>query len=158
MPRGIKGSKRTSTPKKTAAAKKVSTTDMKPWKAYPSIDERIALADKQIERLVKLIDKRGKLIEKSEAILNTRKAALAKNATLLEKAQNRKHALVARKDKPVKTPGPKLSPEELKVKRAESLAKARAAKKAEKAKYDQLLSALKDSGKSVEDLLKEVRG
>lgn len=158
MPRGIKGSKRTSTPKKTAAAKKVSTTDMKPRKAYPSIDERIALADKQIARLVKVIDKRGKLIEKSEAIVNTRKAALAKNATLLEKAQNRKHALVARKDKPVKTPGPKLSPEELKVKRAESLAKARAAKKAEKAKYDQLLSALKDSGKSVEDLLKEVRG
>ena len=157
MPRGIKGSKRTSTPKKTVAAKKVNTTEMKPRKAYPSIDERIALADKQIARLVKVIDKRGKLIEKSEAILNTRKAALAKNATLLEKAQNRKHALVARKDKPVKTPGPKLSPEELKVKRAESLAKARAAKKAEKEKFEQLRSALKDSGKSVEDLLKQIK-
>jgi chromosome segregation ATPase len=158
MPRGIKGSKKTTTQKKTVAAKKVNTTEKKPRKAYPSIDERIDMAEKQIKRLTGLIESRKTLIQKTEAALNTRKSALQKSTTQLEKAQNRKQALVARKNKPAKEPGPKLSAEELKVKRVESLAKARAAKKAEKEKYEQLLSALKESGKSVEDLLKEVRG
>ena len=158
MPRGAKESGKTAASRKNAIAKKAKEPVKKARKAYPSIDERIDMADKQIKRLLKLIESRGTLIQKTEATLNTRKSALQKSTAQLEKAQNRKQALVARKNKPAKEPGPKLSAEELKVKRVESLAKARAAKKAEKEKYEQLLSALKESGKSVEDLLKEVRG
>lgn len=157
MPRGVKGTGKSAAPRKSDPVQKTQPADKKPRKAYPSVAERIDMADKQIKRMSKIIDSRTSLIEKTEATLNTRKAALAKITSQLEKARSRKERLIARKDKPVKTPGPKLSAEELKAKRAESLAKARAAKKAEKAKYDQLLAVLKDSGKSVDDLLKEAK-
>lgn len=162
MSRGVKGPvKATTTPKRTAtkmapAVKKGSAPAKKPRKAYPSVEERIALADKQIEHQTKISAKRSALIEKTEATLNTRKAALAKNTTMLEKALSKKERLAAAKAKPAKATAPKLPPEQLKARRIEALAKARAAKKAEKAKVDQLLAALKDSGKSIDELLREV--
>ncbi|MHC1786432.1 MAG: hypothetical protein AB9880_05185 [Christensenellales bacterium] len=157
MPRGVKGSGKSPVPQKTTVAKKAKAPEKKARKAYPSLDERIAMANKQAVRLSKLIASREALIEKSEATLNARKAALARNIALIEKVQSREQRLLARKDEPPKVKAPKLSPEDLKVRRVEALAKARAAKKAEKVKVDQLMAALKGSGKSVDDLLKVVK-
>lgn len=111
MPRGVKGSG-----KGTAAKKEVQkVVAEKTRKPYPSIDERIALADQAIERLTKLNASRAELIAQTEAKLAERKAALAKSQ--------------------------------------EALAKARAVKKAEKEKYDALVAALAESGKTVDELL-----
>lgn len=173
MPRGVKGSGKAATVKKGAVTEKVPSAKKakkagsatatsadapakKARKPYPSADKRIALADTQIERLNKLNASRKALVDKTEATLNARKAALAKNTASLEKALGKKERLIATKGKPAKASTPKLSPEERKAKRAESLAMARAAKKAEKEKYDRLLAALKESGKSVDDLLMEI--
>lgn len=163
MPRGVKGAQKKISPKKdtvikTPDTKKNRITAKKTRKDYPSVDERIKMAAKQIERLTKIIESRKALIQKSETTLNARKSALVKNEEQLSKVQSKKQRLIAVKDKPAKAVSPKLSPEELKARRAEALTKARAAKKAEKEKYDQLLAALKDSGKDVDDLLKEIKG
>ena len=174
MPRGVKGSGRAATVKKGVVTKKVpyakkakkagsaaaTSADApakKARKPYPSADKRIASADAQIERLTKINDSRRVLIERTEATLNTRKIALVKNAASLEKALGKKEHLIATKGKPAKAPASRLSTEEQKARRTESLAKARAAKKAEKEKYDQLLAALKESGKSMDDLLMQVK-
>ena len=162
MPRGGKGPGKTmAAPKAPAKKTPIAKQEPAPAKAgrkgYPSMEERIALADRRIEHLNKLLHTRGQLIEKTEAVQNARKAAQAKNSALLEKTLSRKERLTAAKDKPAKAAAPKLSPEELKIRRAETLAKARAAKKAEKAKYDQLLAALKVSGKSVDELLQDIK-
>jgi hypothetical protein len=173
MPRGVKGSGKAATVKKGAVSEKVpsamkvnkagsatatsaDTPAKKARKPYPSADKRIVLADAQIERLTKVNDSRRALIERTEATLNTRKIALAKSTASLEKALGKKERLIATKGKPAKALVPRLSDEGQKARRAESLAMARAAKKAEKEKYDQLLAALKESGKSVDDLLMEI--
>ena len=52
---------------------------------------------------------------------------------------------------------PKLSPEERAQRRRDALEKAREAKKAEKKKYAALLSAQGGSGKSMDDLLEELK-
>ena len=163
MPREVKESGKTATPKKTSAAKKAPPKNEekapvnKTRKAYPSVDERIALADKKIDYLTRVIDKRNKQIEQTEAKLNARKAALGKNTEILEMTMSRKERLQAAKDKPIKEQKPrqpktkqkakrakarakkekvmkitvpKRTPEELKAFRVELIAKARAAKKA----------------------------
>ena len=56
-------------------------------------------------------------------------------------------------EKPAKAAKPKLSAEERSARRKEALAKARAVKKAEKEKYDALVAALAESGKTVDELL-----
>ena len=77
MPRGVKGSG-----KGTAAKKEVQkVVAEKTRKPYPSIDERIALADQEIERLTKLNASRAELIAQTEAKLAERKAALAKSGS-----------------------------------------------------------------------------
>ena len=114
MPRGVKGSG-----KGTAAKKEVQkVVAEKTRKPYPSIDERIALADQAIERLTKLNASRAELIAQTEAKLAERKAALAKSQEALEKEE---------------------------------------AKKAEKEKYDALVAALAESGKTVDELLDALR-
>lgn len=149
MPRGVKGSGKAVTPKKTVAVKKKNTSEKKARKAYPTADERMLLNDQKIERLMKLIDSRRQLIQKAEADLNTRITALEKNTDLLLKAINRKEQLLAakgnpsadsvqetdapaQKAKPKKASAPKMTPEELKAFRVELMAKARAARKAKK--------------------------
>jgi len=166
MPKNVKAPGKTTVSKKPAAPKKVNSLkvqvapvsqEKKSTRKYPSITERVALAEKQAERLAKTIETRKALIEKTEEIQNERRAALAKNEAQLEKALSRKQRLMDQKDKPAKAATQKLSPEELKAKRAEGMARARAAKKAEKEKMNQLLAALKNSGKTVDDLIAEVK-
>lgn len=151
MPRGVKGSG-----KGTAAKKEVQkVVAEKTRKPYPSIDERIALADQAIERLTKLNASRAELIAQMEAKLAERKATLAKSEARLEKAKATRERLLAAKDKPAKAE--KLSPEERKARRLEGQAKARAAKKAEKEKYEALMATLAESGKTVDELLDELK-
>lgn len=84
MPRGVKGSGK----KALAADNTVSEPAIaKTRKPYPSIDERIALADQAIERLTKLNASRAGLIAQTEAKLAERKAALAKSEEQLEKVR-----------------------------------------------------------------------
>ena len=81
MPRGVKGSGK----KALAADNTVSEPAIaKTRKPYPSIDERIALADQAIERLTKLTASRAELIAQTEAKLAERKSALAKSQEALE--------------------------------------------------------------------------
>ena len=156
MPRGVKG---TAKPKTARTAKKATkpVQTKKERKAYPSVDERIAMADQSIERLQKLNSERETLIEKTEKTLVDRKSALEKSQTALEKALKKKARLVASKDKPIKAPKEKLTSEQLTERRKAALAKAREAKKAEKAKYDALMAKLNESGKSVDELLAELK-
>ena len=65
--------------------------------------------------------------------------------------------LVAARKKPVKEPVPKRMPEERAEGHKEAPAKAREAKRAEKAKYDVLMAVLAESGTTVDDLLPELR-
>ena len=125
----------------------------KTHKPYPSIDERIALADQEIERLTKLNVARSGLIAQTEAKLAERKTALAKSEEQLEKVRAKKERLLAAKDRPAKEAAPKLTPEEQNARRQEALAKAREARKAKKEKYDALMAALAQSGKTVDELL-----
>ena len=139
MPRGMKGTKKTETTRKP----------------YPGVDARIAMADQKIERLTKLNASRAELIAQTEAKLAERKATLAKSEAQLEKAKATRERLLTAKDKPAKAE--KLSPEERKARRLEGQAKARAAKKAEKEKYEALMAALAESGKTVDELLDELK-
>ena len=110
MPRGVKRSGKTVPVAAPAVEEKVR-------KPYPGIDERIALADQEIERLTKLNAARTELIAQTEAKLAERKEALAKSQEALEKVEARKERLIAAKNKPAKEEAPKLSAEELSVRR-----------------------------------------
>ena len=173
MPRGIKGSGKAKAGVKTDRMASVKTentegtaqieptaavTDTaKGRKPYPTHEERLAAAEKQIERLTKLNAERSALIEKTEATLNERRAALAKSEAALEAAKAKKERIIEAMNKLAKETKPKLSPEERAQRRRDALAKAREAKKAEKEKYEALLFALAERGKSVDDLLEELK-
>lgn len=131
--------------------------EAKPRKSYPTYEERIAAADQTIARLMKLNENRSSLIAKTEAKLEERRAALVKGQEALEKEKAKKERLVAAKNKPTKVPAAKLTPEERAERRKAALAKAREAKKAEKEKYDALMAALAESGKTVDELLNELK-
>ena len=93
-------------------------------KPYPSIDERIALADAKIQQLEKLNATRQALVEKTAAVL-------------AERQETRRERLIASKDKP---------------------AKAHRARKSEQdQQYQELLSALKEKGTSMEELLASLK-
>ena len=99
MPRGIKGSGKAKADTKTDAKRNRMASDRtehtegiaqveptvavldaaKGRKPYPTHEERLAAAEKQIERLTKLNAERTALIEKTEATLSERRAALAKS-------------------------------------------------------------------------------
>ena len=153
MPRGAKDSGKTA--KKAKEAAKVET--VKTRKPYPSHEERLAAVDASIERLTKLNAERAALIEKTEALLAERKAALVKSEDALAKQLSKKEKLVVMMNRPAKTAAPKMTDEERTEKRRAALAKAREVKKAEREKYDAFLSALAESGKSMDDLLAELK-
>ncbi|MEG2316751.1 MAG: hypothetical protein RSC91_11050 [Clostridia bacterium] len=131
MPRGIKGSGK----QKVAKVQKPIVVE-KTRKPYPSREERIVMADQQIARLTKLNQERQVLVDKTEAVLAGRKEALAKSAAAIEKA-------IARKERLSQNPEAKVT--------------VRTSKKAEKAQLNELMAAVKASGKSVEEFLSAIK-
>ena len=126
-------------------------------KEYPSYDERITMAEKQISHLESLISHRTSLVEKTEALLSERKAALAKSLDALDKVKAKQEKIIQNKIKAEnKVVRQKLSPEERAERSKAYLAKARAVRKMEKEKRDALMSKLKESGKTIDDLLELV--
>ena len=126
-------------------------------KPYPTHEERVAAADQTIARLTALNAAREARIAQAEADLEARKAALEKSQAALEKAKAKKEHLLALLNRPPKQAKAKLTAEERAAHRREGAARARAAKKAEKEKYDQLLAALAESGKTVEEVLEALK-
>ena len=129
----------------------------KPRKPYPTHEERVAAADQTIARLTALNAAREARIAQAEADLEARRAALEKSQAALEKAKAKKEHLLALLNRPPKQAKAKLTVEERAAHRREGAARARAAKKAEKEKYDQLLAALAESGKTVEEVLEALK-
>ena len=129
----------------------------KPRKRYPTHEERVAAADQAIARLTALNAAREARIAQAEADLEARRAALEKSQAALEKAKAKKEHLLALMNRPPKQAKAKLTAEERAAHRREGAARARAAKKAEKEKYDQLLAALAESGKTVEEVLEALK-
>lgn len=129
----------------------------KPRKPYPTHEERVAAADQAIARLTALNAAREARIAQAEADLEARRAALEKSQAALEKAKVKKEHLLALLNRPPKQAKAKLTAEERAAHRREGAARARAAKKAEKEKYDQLLAALAESGKTVEEVLEALK-
>ena len=165
MPRGVKGSGSAKKPTTTRKPREKAvvmeqpvveaTTAVTPArKPYPTVAERIVLADAQIERLTKLNESRAALVEKTDALLRERQEALAKSTAALEKAEAKRLKLIASANKPPKIPKEKLTPEERKAR----IAAGRAAKKAEREQAEALMAALRTSGKSVDELLAELKG
>lgn len=169
MPRGVKGSGKAKEPTTKRPYHRKSATAVAPVepvvneqpteapvatqvpvrKPYPTVAERIALADKQIARLTALNASRTALVEKTSALLTERQEALAKSTAALTSVENKKAKLVAAASKPAKE---KLTPEERKAR----MAAGREAKRLEREKVEALMAALKDSGKSVDELLAEL--
>lgn len=129
----------------------------KPRKPYPTHEERVAAADQTIARLTALNAAREARIAQVEADLEARRAALEKSQAALEKAKAKKEHLLALLNRPPKQAKAKLTAEERAAHRREGAARARAAKKAEREKYDQLLAALAESGKTVEEVLEALK-
>lgn len=129
----------------------------KPRKPYPTHEERVAAADQTIARLTALNAAREARIAQAEADLEARRAALEKSQAALEKAKAKKEHLLALLNRPPKQAKAKLTAEERAAHRREGAARARAAKKAEREKYDQLLAALAESGKTVEEVLEALK-
>ena len=96
-------------PKKNAAKVEVQKEPVvvvpeKVRKSYPSVDERIAMADAKIAQLSKLNASREALVEKTAALLAERQDTLAKSKAQQEKVERRRERLIASKEKPVKQP------------------------------------------------------
>lgn len=127
MPRGVKGSGK--------KAKTETVAVEKTRKAYPSLDERIAMADKKVEDLTKLNNEREALVAKTEKKLEERKVALARSTEQLNKVLARREHLVELKNRPVAQRG------------------RTAAKSEERKRAEELLSAMKAKGISMEELL-----
>ena len=93
----------------------------------------------------------------TEEKLAERKVALQRSEDMLLKAQAKKEKIVSIMNRPKKEPAVKLTPEERAAKRRESLAKAREVKKAEREKLNALLAAIEESGKSVDEIVAELK-
>lgn len=96
-------------PKKNAAKVEVQKEPVvvvpeKVRKSYPSVDERIAMADAKIAQLSKLNASREALVEKTAALLAERQDTLAKSKAQQEKVECRRERLIASKEKPAKQP------------------------------------------------------
>ena len=96
-------------PKKNAAKVEVQKEPVvvvpeKVRKSYPSVDERIAMADAKIAQLSKLNASREALVEKTAALLAERQDTLAKSKAQQEKVERRRERLIASKEKPAKQP------------------------------------------------------
>lgn len=96
-------------PKKNAAKVEVQKEPVvvvpeKVRKSYPSVDERIAMADAKIAQLSKLNASREALVEKTAALLAERQDTLAKSKAQQEKVERRRERLIASKEKSAKQP------------------------------------------------------
>ena len=96
-------------PKKNAAKVEVQKEPVvvvpeKVRKSYPSVDERIAMADAKIAQLSKLNASREALVEKTAALLAERQDTLAKSKAQQEKVERRRERLIDSKEKPAKQP------------------------------------------------------
>ena len=100
---------------------------------------------------------RVELVKKTEEKLAERKIALQRSEDMLLKAQAKREKIISVMNRPKKEPVVKLTPEERAAKRRESLAKAREAKKAEREKLNALLAAIEESGKSVDEIVAELK-
>lgn len=143
----VKATSVKATPKKTAsAAQPVSSGDSKPGaagekpkkarKPYPTREERIVLAEEQIKTLTRLTKSRKVLVEKTEKTLNSRKKALDKCTFALDKA-------IQRRERLLETP--------------EAKAQARVKRAAEKKQIAELMSVIRQSGKTMEDVLSTLK-
>ncbi|GHU75308.1 hypothetical protein AGMMS49992_19000 [Clostridia bacterium] len=134
MPKGIKGSgdpskkRRKSTSAKVVPMVAEPTPKAKERKPYPTHEERIAQADKRIQHWEALNAKRYELIAKTEKVLADRQEDLSRGEAELEKVMNWKQRLVEIKDGK-----PQM-------------------------KYKEFMAALERSGKTVDELLNELRG
>lgn len=127
MPRGVKGSGK--------KAKVEAVAMEKTRKAYPTLDERIAIADKKVESLTKLNNEREVLVAKTEKKLEERKVALARSTEQLNKVLAHREHLLEIKNRPAAQKGRS------------------AAKSEERKRAEELLSVMKAKGISMEELL-----
>ncbi|GHU71728.1 hypothetical protein AGMMS49992_06260 [Clostridia bacterium] len=134
MPRGRK--KAVETPiiiEEPIVDETVEETSPKQRKPYPSHDERIVMADEQIRHWEELNAKRRALVATTDKTLQDRKDALAKGEAELQRVLEWKQRLIEIKDgvpSGVRTQS--------------------------KQKYNELMNALKRSGKSMDELLEEL--
>ena len=165
MPRGAKGSGKSTNAvgitkgKATTVStveKETATTMKAPRKPYPTIEERIALSEAAITKLLALYESRGNLIEKTKVTLEERKEALARVTADLEKAKAKHAKLLVRKNDKSEIAAPKLSPEARKAARIAAMATAREAKKAKKAKLAQLMDKLEQTGLTLDEAFEKL--
>ena len=102
-------------------------------------DARIAMVEKQIERLETLNASRRELIAKTEEKLNQRKEALRKSEAMLEAARAKRERII-----------------EYKERSAMSKAEKAALRAEEKAKVSALMDALKKKGITLDDIIQEL--
>ena len=133
------------------------TTSNKTRKPYPTIDQRIAKAEDKIKEIEALIAHKEELIAIAEKKVNERKEALAKNQEELEAAKNKLLQLQEKKNKPKPVKAPAISAEERKAQRVAAVAKAREVRKAKKAELDALMTAIAESGKSMDEILESLK-
>ena len=72
--------------------------------AYPTLEQRIVLADAKIAQWEKLIAEREELVKKAQQIVVDRQAALEATKEKLTKAQNYKEHLIEMQNRPAKSP------------------------------------------------------
>lgn len=129
----------------------------KPRKPYPTHEERVAAADQTIARLTALNAAREARIAQAEADLEARRAALEKSQAALEKAKAQERASSCAPESSAQA-----SQGQADGRRARPPTDGRGLQgprreKAEKEKYDQLLAALAESGKTVEEVLEALK-
>ena len=165
MPRGVKGSGKSTNAvgitkgkatTESTVEKETATTMKAPRKPYPTIEERIALSEAAITKLLALCESRGNLIEKTKVTLEKRKEALARVTADLEKAKAKHAKLLVRKNDKPETAAPKLSPEARKTARIAAMATDREAKKAKKAKLAQLMDKLEQTGLTLDEAFEKL--
>ena len=101
--------------------------------AYPTLEQRIVLADAKIAQWEKLIAEREELVKKAQQIVVDRQAALEATKEKLVKAQNYKEHLIEMQNRPATQP--------------------KVSKTSQYKKLDELLAA---KGKTLEELLSEL--
>ncbi|MDR0397329.1 MAG: hypothetical protein LBH66_08515 [Oscillospiraceae bacterium] len=111
-----------------------SSVDARARKPYPSHEERINMAEDQIMHWEALNARRRSLVASTEKMLENRKNALAKGEAEIQRLQEWKQRLVEIKEGLPST------------NRTHS-----------RQKFNELLSALKTSGKSIDDVLDQLK-
>ena len=134
-----------------------NTNTNKTRKPYPTLDERITMTAEKIKEIETLIAHRTDLIAVAERKVNERKEALAKNQEELAAAKDKLVKLQDLKNNPKPVKVSTVSPEERKAQRLAAVTKAREVKMAKKAEMDALMSAIAESGKSMDEILASLK-